>query len=90
MAAFGLRPEDYPDNGDVECWDENLHAMNALIAMSTQWRIGPSGYPTGLDYAALPAVLRLAGIPRCAWPDTFEALRVMESEAMTVMNEDRK
>lgn len=64
--------------------------MNTLIAMSTQWRLGPSGFPTGLDYTALPAVMRFAGVPRAFWPDTFECVRVMEAEAMAVMSEDRK
>jgi hypothetical protein len=86
MAALGMTPEDYPDNG-VECWELNLHALTAFTAMDTQWRIAASGHPIGLDYAALPAVLRLSGIPRAAWPDTFDALRVMESEAIVAMNE---
>ena len=54
--------------------------------MFTQWRTGMGG-PTGLDYAALPAVMRMTGIPRDQWQDTFESLRVMEAEAMKVMGE---
>lgn len=54
--------------------------------MFTQWRTGMGG-PTGLDYAALPAVMRLSEVPRSEWPDTFESLRVMEAEAMKVMGE---
>lgn len=88
MTVLGMKPEDYPDNG-VDCWAQNTHAYELLVSMSSQWRMGPTG-PTGLDYAALPAVLRLAGIPRADWTDTFEALRVMESEALSVMNEARK
>jgi hypothetical protein len=59
-----------------------------FIAMATQWRTGAIG-ATGLDYGALPAVFRLVGVPRAKWPDTFECLRVMESEAMKVMGENR-
>lgn len=86
---MGWTPEDYPDNG-AECWERNRHALTAFMVMGTQWRIGPSGQPSGLDYSALPAVLRLSEIPRSQWPDTFDALRVMESEAMAVMAEGAK
>ena len=56
--------------------------------MATQWRIGMSG-ATGLDYNVLPAVMRLQSIPRKDWPDTFECVRVLEAEAMTVMSEQQ-
>lgn len=69
-------------------WPDNLPAVNVLIAMSTQWRVGAAG-PVGLDYNVLPAVLRLQGIPRSDWPDTFECVRVLEAEALTVMSEDK-
>lgn len=76
------------DDTAVEVWPENLPAVNTFIAMSSQWRMGPAG-PIGLDYAALPAVLRLTQVPRASWPDTFEGLRVMESEAMKILGEPR-
>lgn len=60
--------------------------MNVFVSMSTQWRTGFSG-ATGLDYGALPTVLRLQSIPRPDWPDTFDALRVLEGEALSVMRE---
>lgn len=53
--------------------------------MSTQWRSGFGG-PTGLDYGALPSVLRLQGVPRADWSDTFECIRVLEAEALRVMH----
>lgn len=65
--------------------------MNLFVAMATQWRVGMSG-ATGLDYSALP-VARSAQdppIPDDDWPDTFDALRVLEAEALSVMNEARK
>lgn len=54
--------------------------------MSSQWRTGMNG-PTGLDYNALPTVLRLVGIARSEWSDIFDCIRVMEGEAMKVMSE---
>lgn len=85
LAIVGLSLDDL-DGGCVDVWPENVPALNLLIAMSTQWRSGMNG-PTGLDYAALPAVLRMQGIARADWPDLFDCLRVMESEAMKVMGE---
>jgi hypothetical protein len=57
-----------------------------FVAMSTQWRVGMSG-PTGLDYNALPTVLRLTGAARGDWADLFEAVRVMEDAALEKMRE---
>jgi hypothetical protein len=43
----------------VEVWPENEGAVRVFLSMGTQWRrAGLSGIPTGLDYAALPAVCR--------------------------------
>lgn len=61
-------------------------AVNAFVAMSTQWRIGMSG-ATGLDYNALPQVLRLTGVARNRWSDVFEAIRTMEDAALEKMRE---
>lgn len=58
--------------------------MVVFIAMTTQWRAGFAG-PTGLDYNALPTVLRLQAIPRRDWPEMFADLRVLEAEALTTM-----
>jgi hypothetical protein len=84
---LGLTLEDL-DDGEVGVWPDNLAAMNVLIAMGTQWRTAGYG-PTGLDYTALPAVMRLVGVARAEWPDTFECIRVLESEAMKIMSEQR-
>ena len=55
-----------------------------FIAMSTQWRVGMSG-ATGLDYGALPGVLRMSGIARKDWAEVFEGVRVMEDAALQIM-----
>lgn len=87
LAGTGFTLADYPDAA-AELWPDNLLAANAFIAISTQWRTGYSG-ATGLDYNVIPSVFRLIGIPRLEWADTFECVRVMEAEAMTVMAEQR-
>lgn len=52
--------------------------------MSTQWRVGMAG-ATGLDYGALPHVMRLSGVPRKNWPDVFDGVRIMEDAALETM-----
>lgn len=89
LAVFGLTPEDFPDLDDtVEVWPDNEPAVRLYCAMQSQWRVGFAG-PTGLDYAALPAVLSLLQIPPEQHPDTFDCLRVMEAEALAVMETKR-
>ena len=53
--------------------------------MSTQWRVGMNGY-TGLDYNALPVVMRLLGIKRNEYAQIFDDVRLMESAAMQEIN----
>ncbi len=61
----------------AECWD----AVRAFAAMQTQWRYGPSGAPTGLDYAGARAAVRAMGLK---WRAVFEGVRVMEAETLEV------
>lgn len=73
----------------VELWPDNVRAVNVFVAMSTQWQVGPGG-PIGLNYAALPAVLRLVGVPRSEQSDVFDGLRVLEDAALEKMREESK
>lgn len=84
---MGLTAADL-DDGEIDIWPVNLPATNAFVAMSTQWRTSFGGL-TGLDYNVIPSVFRLIGIPRKEWPDAFECVRVMEAEAMRVMQETK-
>lgn len=84
---YGLTEDDL-DEAAVEVWPENLPAVNAFIAMSTQWRVGGFG-ATGLDYNAAPPVFRFIQIPEEEWPDTFDGVRTMEAEALKIMGEKR-
>lgn len=85
---FGLTVEE-ASGETVELWPDNLLAVNAFIAMSTQWRVGMNG-PTGLDYNALPLVLRSVGVKKKAQPEVFELVRVLEETALMQMRADRK
>lgn len=42
---------------------------------------------TGLDYNALPNVLRLTGVPRKEWAEVFECIQVCEVAALEKMRE---
>jgi len=86
LAAFGLTVEDVAP-ADVEIWPDTEPAVMVLVQMGTQWRVGMGG-PVGLDYAALPVVLRMNGIPRTEWPTVFEDIRVMENAALKTMSEE--
>lgn len=88
-ALFGLQPDDFgasADDGISGVWPENLTAVRVFDAMSTQWRVGGTAV-LGLEYAALPAVMRLLGVARSVQADTFECVRILEDEAMKVMRE---
>lgn len=53
--------------------------------MLTQWRVASSGV-IGLDYAALPVVMDMLGVTSSERGSIFEDLRVMEAEALKVIN----
>jgi len=85
LAAAGLTEDDLDIGADI--WPENLQAYELFSALRTQWRVGMAG-ATGLDYSAVPTVLRLQGVPRADWPQLFEDLRVMESAALQAMRQE--
>ena len=69
-------------------WPDNAASVNVFIAMSTQWRAGMGG-ATGLDYSALPVVMRHAGIKRADQPAIFDDLRILEDAALETMRKDK-
>lgn len=71
---------------DVEVWPDNWDVVGLFTSLNTQWRTGFGG-ATGLDYGALPAVLRMCGMKRDKWPELFQDLRVLEAEALATMRE---
>lgn len=70
----------------VEVWPENYLSLQVFEAMATQWRTGMSG-PTGLDYSALPIVMRQMQVPKGERKQLFDDIRVMEGAALKVMRE---
>ena len=70
----------------MEVWPDAWQAIRVFEALSTQWRLGPGG-PSGLDYTSIPAAAEMLGIKRIWLEEIFPDLRVMESEALSVMAE---
>ena len=79
---------DEASGGDVEIWPDNILAVRVFLAMSTQWRVGLAG-ATGLDYGALPAVMRLMQVPPGERRIVFNDLRALEDAALeTIQKRD--
>jgi hypothetical protein len=84
LAAFGLIHEGAAPEASIDVWPENFEAVRLFIAMGTQWNVGMSG-AIGLRYEALPAVMRLSGIPSAERRAAFDGLRIMERAALDAM-----
>ena len=73
----------------VEVWPDNAMSVNVFITMSTQWRVGMNG-ATGLDYNALPAVMKLIGVPKKLRTAVFDDIRTLEDSAMETIRKAKK
>ena len=71
----------------VEVWEANEQTLDVFLALQTQWRVGMAG-PTGLDYNAIPLVMRAYRISRADWPEIFDGIRLMERAALEEMHKD--
>ncbi len=87
LAVFGFSPSDFEE--EFELMPDILASFAVFEAMSTQWRTGACG-ATGLDYGALPAVMRLMAVPAAQRRSIFHDLRVMEAEALACMTEEKR
>lgn len=70
-------------------WPENELVVGLFVLMHGQWRCGPGG-PIGFDYGVLPRMEHEAGVPKAKRSETFQALRVMEDEALKYFAEERR
>jgi len=71
-----------PERRQLAVLPENWDTVQAFMSVQTQWRYGPSGHPTGLDYAGCQAAVRALGL---RWRAVFAGLRVMEAEVLEAM-----
>lgn len=86
-AAAGLRIELPPDEG-CDVWPENWSAMQVAVRMVSQLNVGFGGI-VGLRYEALPVMFRALRIKQADQLDAIDALRVIESEYVRLLNERR-
>ncbi len=92
--AFGidLTAENLAPQAGIAVWRQNLPALEAFLAMTTQWNcIGLATgkvLALGLNYAAAPAALQLAGIE--ITPATWADVQLIERGARDAMNEAGK
>lgn len=86
LAAFGLVAE---WESDVEIWPENIETVEIFLACRTQWRRDAmNGSLLGLRYADVAATLDMMAVGDRK--EVFGGIRVMEAEALEVLNTKRK
>lgn len=74
----------------MEVWPENWPAFTLFCTVQTQWRHASGGMgaaATGLDYAAVLAVMARMKLSDEAHDDLFADLQVLERAALEVMNQ---
>lgn len=101
--AAGARPvvhskADEVDGDDFELWPEHQAAWEVFVDCQRQWRLiaipvfgGAGGFLVqGLEATAVESSLRMLGVPRSQWRLTRAQLRVLESEAVEILNSNTK
>lgn len=83
MAFFGN--ELYEET--VEVWPDNVQAVNLLISVRTQWRMGFGG-PVGLDYGPVFHKMDRMGLTPERYEELEEEIRTMEQAALAEMHKD--
>lgn len=69
-----------------ELWPENEQSIALFSSLSTQWRIGMSG-PIGLDYNVLFKRMERMKLSDEAHELMFQDIRIIESEALSILNQ---
>jgi len=85
LAGTGFTAADYEDEEPAEVWPENMPAISLFSSISTQWRTGMGG-PTGLDYNVLFSRMDHLNLPEREYEWMFDDIRVIESEALSIIN----
>ena len=69
----------------VEVWPDNVRAVNLLISMGTQWRVGGAG-ATGLDYNVLYRKMDRMGLAPSEYDDLETEVALLEDAALSKMH----
>lgn len=87
------------DAATVKVWPENWHAVQAFLAMGTQWHWAPAGMagsrPVGLRLEALPVVLpavraRVPAAHRQPYAQLLAQLQQLEDAALAALAEQER
>lgn len=62
-------------------WHDNWPALELFAACATQWRAGPAGGVTGLDYTAVRSVMQMSAV--LDQHQMFDDIRLLELGALT-------
>lgn len=89
LAALGLVLVDAPPPTVFGVWQDNVFAFNVFRRLCGQWRTAGMGGLMALDYAALPFVLDLEGVPRARWAEVVDGVQAMETEALRLIRKDK-
>lgn len=68
---------------------DNLQIALIFRDMLTQWRVSGSGGVIGLDYAALPVVLKIREVKKKDRQEVFDGIQVMEHSALRVIRQQK-
>jgi len=84
LRQFGLTDQVKID-APFGVWAENWDIVTAFLALEYSWVDGKTadgGQRRMLGHTQIMEVLSLQGVKRRAWPEMFNALRFMETEAL--------
>ena len=73
---------------DQEVFPDVWPALDMLIDMQTQWRVGAAG-ATGMDYTALETLMRVKRVKAADRADLLGDVRRMESAVLELWREQR-
>jgi len=59
LKAFGLLVESSDEPESFDLYEENVDAVDAFLAASTQWKFNAAGQAIGLDYQGVQSLLSL-------------------------------
>lgn len=76
------------EDKEAGCWPENWQAYLVFAAADTQWNVGQGG-AIGLRYETLPLLFDTFGIKKKSRAEMLTSLRIMESEALEMINDRR-
>ena len=93
LKAFGATEEqiaaEKKNKRTYDCivWEENREIVNMFWKLSTQWYVSMAGL-TGINYKSLEYLCKIYTVKDSV--AMFEGIQVMEYEALSIMQKDKK